>query len=41
MELMGQERMGLPSSDEILGKKPSIPTLPAGVEYIDKKTHVM
>ena len=33
-----QERMGLPSSDEILGKKPSIPTLPAGVEYIDKKT---
>lgn len=33
-----QERMGLPSSDELLGKKPSIPTLPAGVEYIDKKT---
>lgn len=33
-----QERMGLPSSDEILGKKPSIPNLPAGVEYIDKKT---
>lgn len=33
-----QERMGLPSSDEILGNKPSIPTLPAGVEYIDKKT---
>ena len=33
-----QERMGLPSSDEILGKKPSIPSLPAGVEYIDKKT---
>jgi HSP20 family molecular chaperone IbpA len=33
-----QERMGLPSSDEILGKKPLIPTLPSGVEYIDKKT---
>ena len=32
-----QERMGLPSSDDILGKKPSIPSLPAGVEYIDKK----
>mmetsp|Transcript_34096 Transcript_34096/g.74750 ORF Transcript_34096/g.74750 Transcript_34096/m.74750 type:complete len:365 (-) Transcript_34096:80-1174(-) len=33
-----QERMGLASSDEILGRKPVLPTLPPGVEYIDKKT---
>ena len=32
-----QYHLGLPSSDEILGKKPDIPDLPAGVEYIDKK----
>lgn len=33
-----QYHKGLPSSDEIIGKKePSIPPLPAGVEYIDKK----
>uniref|UniRef100_A0A7S4QFH4 CS domain-containing protein n=1 Tax=Ditylum brightwellii TaxID=49249 RepID=A0A7S4QFH4_9STRA len=32
-----QERLGLPTSDEILGKK-LIPPLPPGVEYIDKET---
>ena len=33
-----QEQMGLPTSDEILGKVPQIPSLPKGVEYIDKAT---
>eukprot|EP00978_Attheya_sp_CCMP212_P004781 scaffold10500_cov48-Attheya_sp.AAC.1 len=33
-----QERLGLPSSDQILGGRPKIPPLPAGVEYIDKHT---
>eukprot|EP00568_Trieres_chinensis_P007030 CAMPEP_0183308750 /NCGR_PEP_ID=MMETSP0160_2-20130417/22439_1 /TAXON_ID=2839 ORGANISM="Odontella Sinensis, Strain Grunow 1884" /NCGR_SAMPLE_ID=MMETSP0160_2 /ASSEMBLY_ACC=CAM_ASM_000250 /LENGTH=386 /DNA_ID=CAMNT_0025472637 /DNA_START=24 /DNA_END=1185 /DNA_ORIENTATION=- len=33
-----QERMGLPTSDELLGKKPDIPPLPPGVEFIDKTT---
>lgn len=32
-----QERLGLPSSDEILGKK-SVPPMPDGVEYIDQGT---
>jgi hypothetical protein len=32
-----QYHKGLPSSDEILGKKSEIPDLPPGVEYIDKK----
>jgi N-terminal conserved domain of Nudc./CS domain len=32
-----QYHKGLPSSDEILGKKSDIPPLPPGVEYIDKK----
>jgi HSP20 family molecular chaperone IbpA len=33
-----QEQMGLPTSDEILGKVSKIPPLPKGVEYIDKST---
>ena len=37
-----QERRGLPTSDEISGKKPRPPAIPAalppGVEYIDKET---
>ena len=32
-----QERRGLKTSDEILGKKPELPTMPPGVEYIDQK----
>ena len=32
-----QERRGLQTSDEILGKKPELPTMPPGVEYIDQK----
>jgi hypothetical protein len=31
-----QYHKGLPSSDEIVGKRSEIPPLPAGVEYIDK-----
>lgn len=34
-----QERLGLPSSDDILGKVPKIPPLPEGVEYFDKRTN--
>lgn len=33
-----QHQKGLPSSDGILRKDSDIPTLPPGVEYIDKKT---
>lgn len=34
-----QARQGLSSSDEILGKKPTVPdTLPPGVEYINQET---
>lgn len=34
-----QQRQGLPTSDEILGVKPKIPSkLPGGVEYIDSET---
>eukprot|EP00934_Nitzschia_sp_Nitz4_P001331 Nitzschia sp. Nitz4//scaffold128_size63911//2710//3804//NITZ4_006210-RA/size63911-processed-gene-0.125-mRNA-1//-1//CDS//3329534805//1331//frame0 len=33
-----QYHKGGPTSDEILGQKSSIPPLPTGVEYIDKKT---
>ena len=36
-----QERLGLKSSDQIIrdkGEKPTVPPLPAGVEYIDKDT---
>jgi hypothetical protein len=33
-----QERLGLPSSDQILGERPKIPPLPPGVEYIDRST---
>jgi HSP20 family molecular chaperone IbpA len=32
-----QYHKGLPSSDEILGKKPAVPQMPPGVEYIDQK----
>eukprot|EP00980_Cylindrotheca_fusiformis_P006557 scaffold1384_cov116-Cylindrotheca_fusiformis.AAC.35 len=32
-----QYHKGLPTSDEILGKKPDIPQMPPGVEYIDQK----
>lgn len=32
-----QYHKGGPTSDEILGQKPAIPPLPAGVEYIDRK----
>lgn len=32
-----QYHKGLPSSDEILGKKPDIPQMPPGVEYIDQQ----
>jgi len=35
-----QERLGLPSSDDILGISPEIPPLPDGVEYIDKNTNL-
>ncbi len=34
-----QERLGLPTSEEILEKKPQIPPLPPGVEYYDKRTN--
>lgn len=34
-----QERLGLPSSDEILGEAPKVPPLPDGVEYFDKRTN--
>ena len=34
-----QERLGLPTSEEILKKKPQIPPLPPGVEYYDKRTN--
>ena len=33
-----QERLGQPTSDEILSKVPQIPPLPKGVEYIGKST---
>jgi hypothetical protein len=33
-----QEQMGLPTSDEILGKVSKIPPLPKGVDFIDKLT---
>ena len=34
-----QQRKGLPTSDEILGVKPKIPSsLPSGVEFIDSET---
>lgn len=33
-----QERLGLPTSDEIEGGKPDAPPLPSGVEYIGKET---
>jgi hypothetical protein len=32
-----QYHKGLPTSDEILGKKPDVPQMPPGVEYIDQK----
>jgi N-terminal conserved domain of Nudc./CS domain len=32
-----QSAKGLPTSDELSGKKPSIPPLPAGVEFIDQE----
>lgn len=32
-----QARKGLPSSDQLLGKEPTIPPLPDGVEYIDQE----
>jgi len=31
-----QQRLGLPTSDEILGVAPTVPPLPSGVEYIDQ-----
>jgi N-terminal conserved domain of Nudc./CS domain len=31
-----QARLGLPSSDELSGKKPKLPPMPPGVEYIDQ-----